>query len=200
MNPMAARVFLTGEAREDFLGSEVDMLYKANDLIPEPLFIQTKDMTVRMARFRPEEVWRCFSPELLIGLCRDECIRFGLEDLELEEFDFYKSLIRYLRDRKDGKPCIPVPFKEDAETCYQVLYFGALYLFDKPGYMAVPVEKHFCRRETEEFLKTIRFRELNDDEAAEWNEIQDAGMMKDALTNQEIEFLVSLHDRDLGRR
>jgi hypothetical protein len=196
--PQGGQVFLTGEVREDLIGEEeADKLYRYNDTLPEPLFIQTRDMTTRMTRFRPEEVWRCFDPDYLIGYVEEACRRLGIGPIPMEEFDFYRSLMRFLREQKEGKPCIPIATQEQKDMCYQVVYFGALYLFDKPGYMGVPVETHFCLQQTENFLKRIRFRELTGEEAEEYQEVKKDGEHTDALTNKELDFLLALHDSGL---
>ena len=78
-NKVAARVFVTGEVHEDYIGdAAVRLLVNINDVFyemgagREPLFVETREGTVRMARFAPEFVWRCFDPDTLTTLITDE--------------------------------------------------------------------------------------------------------------------------------
>ena len=77
-NRAAARIFVTGEVSENYVGEvAVNCLLASNDTCyengagEEPLFVQTRNDTVRMTRFDPEFVWRCFHPDTLVGLVDD---------------------------------------------------------------------------------------------------------------------------------
>jgi hypothetical protein len=200
------RVFVTGEAREEYLGCEAaDMLWRMNDRTkehgenPEPLFIRTREGTVRMARFNPEEVWRCFHPDKLVAAVEEESARLGREPVKIDEFDFYRSFVLELIRETNFQASTVIVGKDDGVGCYQAVYMGALLLFNKPGYMDVPVEKHFCLKATEEFVKNMRFRALNRFEEEEYQEVLEAGKNADALTNSEITFLLKLYENGMGR-
>ena len=84
-NPVAARIFVTGEASEDYLGEaatrllvNVNDVYYKNKAATAPLFVQTRQDTVRMTRFDPDVVWRCFSPDTLVKLVEAETDRLGV--------------------------------------------------------------------------------------------------------------------------
>ena len=85
-NKTAARIFVTGEVAEEYIGeAAVRLLININDVLyqneasSEPLFVQTRADTVRMARFDPAFVWRCFHPETLVDLAGCEAGRLGVE-------------------------------------------------------------------------------------------------------------------------
>jgi hypothetical protein len=198
--PQSAGVFVAGEVREDHIGEEAALtLYKANDALPEPLFIQTRQKTVRMARFKPEEVWRCFHPDILVKLVAEESRRLGAPFVPLDVFDYYESFALLLRRDMKDRPCFPIAPKEHPDVCYHVMYLGALLLLGKPNYMGVPVAAHFALKEAEEFLATVDFRILNYFELKEFEEVRAAGRDAKALTNGEIAFLLKLHDNDIFR-
>ena len=51
-NPVAARIFVSGEVHEDYIGDMAStLLFAANETLKEPLFIQTKALTIQMTRF-----------------------------------------------------------------------------------------------------------------------------------------------------
>jgi hypothetical protein len=201
----AIRLFVTGEAREDYLGKQnAEMFEYSNALLEkhgttEPLFIRTRDNTVRMARFCPDEVWRCIHADKLVKAVKEESDRLGIKPVTMHEFDFYRSLGLDLMRKTTFYPGTVIAQRDDPDYKYQVMYMGALLLFNKPGYRAVPVEKHFCLKETEDFCKGMNIRVLNTFERNEYEEVLEAGKDIDALTNAEIALLDKLYNNDVHR-
>jgi hypothetical protein len=178
----AARIFLTGEVREDYIGSKAAlMLYAINDMLDEPLFIQTRWGTAHMERFDPEVVWRCFHPDLLMELQCAEEERLALDPVRLDIFDFYQSFAA------SKKGMFPVPYEEPIwdlnkeEVFYQVLYLGSILLYGKGGYARVPVAQHFAGREAEQFMRNIRYEKIGDVPKGSYNE--------------ELKFMMRLYDK-----
>jgi hypothetical protein len=193
--PEGARILVTGEARIDYLGKDALLTFSlANNILPEPLFVQTQEGTVRMTRFQPEAVWRCFHPNILMRLVQEESERLRRELVPMEEFDFYRSLILNIRQNLRNEPCMPEPGGMNAEEKYQTIYLGALVLFDKPWYMDVPVASHFALADAERFLAGTRFRPLNLFEANQWEKAKADGEGKTRLTTQELEFLEQMYE------
>jgi hypothetical protein len=210
-NPVAARIFLTGEVHEDYIGQPAALLlYSINDAIDgsmkghdgtyieEPLFIQTKAMTVQMARFEPEAVWRCCGMDFIKKLHAEEEKRLDME-IRLDEPDFYQSLISTVK-ADCGEYIFPVVKQYGSlDTFYNIMYLAALILYGKPGYMAVPVSQHFALPETAGFLKNVEYRPLTKAEQKEVIELREKHSVVRGLTNPELNFLVGLYDRDKGR-
>jgi hypothetical protein len=105
-NRTAARIFVTGEAAESYIGEaaarlliNVNDVYYENRAGAEPLFVQTRNDTVRMARFDPVFVWRCLHPDMVVGLVRDEAVRLGvdMDPWEMDYFDFYQNMVAALK-------------------------------------------------------------------------------------------------------
>jgi hypothetical protein len=207
-NPVASRIFLTGEVHEDSIGEAASMLLTSiNDVIDgamkghdgkyieEPLFVQTKQGTIQMARFEPEVVWRTFHPDLLQQIQGEEEKRLGVE-VQLDEFDFYQSLISTFK-AKYGEYILPVV--EDysgPDVFYNVMYLGALLLYGKPGYMAVPVSQHFALPESADFIRSVKFRPLAKVEKAKIVELRERHKVVQGLTNPELHLLLDLYDAD----
>jgi hypothetical protein len=85
-NRAAARIFVTGEVSETCLGERavehllsINEVYYENGAVEEPLFTETRDDTIRMTRFDPDFVWRCFHPDILTELFKKEIARLGVE-------------------------------------------------------------------------------------------------------------------------
>jgi len=194
-NMISSRIFVTGEVYEEELGTIASsLLYAANDMLDEPLFVQTKEGTIQMARFDTEKVWRCFHPEKVEALVRSECARLGLPQIPIDEWDFYASMIGYLKIQY-GEVTVPFTEKKDLDSFYQTVYLGCLWLFEKPGYMAVPVSRHFALPESEEWMKNqFKIRPLRGQEMAELKEIKEKYGSIKGITNVELNFLLKLHD------
>lgn len=195
-NPIAARIFVTGEVHEDAIGSiAASLLYSSNDILSEPLFVQTKDATIQMSRFDPAEVWKCFDPKILECLLKVESERLGVGSVALDEWDFYASMISTLQ-LSHGSVSVPVlPDNKRLDAYYQAMYLGCLWLYGKGGYMAVPVSRHFALPETVSYLRhDFTLRVLNEREMNEVVNLQGKyGTVAD-ITNPELNFLIKLFD------
>ena len=196
-NPVAARVFVTGEVYEDYLGDiAAGLLYAANDAADEPLFVQTKDMTVQMTRFDPQKVWKCFNYQVLEDLLKAEEERLGMENIALDEWDFYASMIASLQ-MDYGGVSVPVTKKKDFNTFYQVMYLGCLWLYGKAGYMSVHASRHFALPETALFLQNnFSLRALTETEMDELEILRKKYQNISGITNSELNFLLKLINSD----
>jgi hypothetical protein len=112
----ASRIFVTGEVHGSYIGeAAVRLLININNVLytngvsQEPLFVETKDDTVRMTRFDPAFVWRCFQPDTLVALAIDEAARLGvkMDPLAMYHFDFYESMIDVLKTER-GEYVVPI--------------------------------------------------------------------------------------------
>jgi hypothetical protein len=152
-----------------------------------------------MARFEPETVWKTLNPDLLQQIHREEEKRLGHE-VQLDEFDFYQSLILTFKATY-GEYIFPVVENYgDLEVFYNAMYLGALLLYGKPGYMAVPVSQHFALPENTEFIQAVKFRQLSRVEKAKIVELREKHKVVQGLTNPELNFLLNLYDADAGKR
>jgi hypothetical protein len=199
----AARIFVTGEVTEDYIGDaatqllvNVNDVYYKNHAGVEPLFINTRTSTVRMARFDPAFVWRCFHPDILVGLIQEEAARLGvdMDPWNMEYFDFYQNMVAAMKATY-GEDIILIKARSDTEDYYHGVYLACLILFGKPGYMDVLVAEHFAQPEAADFLRGAIFLQLNE---AERHALE--GLRKDysaiqALTNPEMHFVVDLYER-----
>ena len=192
-NPAASRIFITGELHEDQLGDiATPFLYASNDAVPDPLFVQTKDLTVQMARFDPKEVWQCLSSKEFGELLNKEEDRLGLARncVIMDEYDFYASMIASLQ-KEHGRVSVPITEKKDLTSFYNVMYFGCLWLYEKPGYMAVPVSRHFALKETVLFMKhDFLFRVLTPKELGELTKVREQYKNVEGITNTELNTLM----------
>jgi hypothetical protein len=192
----AAQIFMTGEIYGKRLTSEEEgLLMAANEMTRGPLFVRTKVGTVRMRRFDPAVVWKLIDPDVVERLFEREGARFGLTGLRLDEWDFCYSVIQYIKIQF-GDFHIPLAADRSLEAFYQAMYLSALILFEKPGYMAVPVSQHFALPETEEAFKTMHHRALKVEEVDRLLELQKQFGEVDGLTNGELRFLLDLYDTD----
>jgi hypothetical protein len=200
-NLIASRILVTGEVHEGYIGDMAEaLLMSSNDMQGEPLFVRTRVDTIQMARFEPEVVWRLFHPDIVMKLVGEEDARLGF-DVCLDEPDYYQSLIRTLvADGEIDKFLFPVaPKYGSLDTFYQIMYLGCLLLFEKPGYMAVPVSQHFALPETVDFMHQVQYRELSLDEMMECVALSDKFQGIQGITNPELNFLVKLYDADAKR-
>jgi hypothetical protein len=210
-NKIASRIFMTGEVHEDYIGQPASLLlYSINDALDgsvkgfvgndyeEQLFVQTREGTVQMTRFEPEQVWKLFHPDLLQQIQEEEEKRLGIE-VQLDEFDFYQSLVLTLK-AEHGEYVFPTVEKYGSpDTFYNIIYLGALLLYGKPGYMAVPVSQHFALPENVGFIREAKFRKLTKVEQAKAIELREKHKVVRGLTNPELNFLVNLYDMDEKR-
>lgn len=195
---VAAQIFVTGAVREEELGTIASsVLYASNDVVAEPLFIQTREMLVVMDRFDPKEVWTSFDPKILEKLINDKQKRMGVKPFPVNDWDFYGSFFDDLKLRH-GEFSIPCTEKQDLDSFYQITYAGCLWCFDKPGYMAVPVAQHFALAETEEWYKNdFNTRVLNEMEVREMQMLQGKYKNVQGITNDELDFILKLHKAGL---
>jgi hypothetical protein len=199
---VAARIFVTGEVAESYIGDAAtrllvnsnDTLYQ-NGVSQEPLFIQTKDDTIRMARFDPRFVWHCFHPDILVDLVQAEIDRLGvtMDPWKMEYFDFYQNMVAAIKEAVNGDAVAMVQKRDDIDSFYHGVYLSCLLLFGKPGYMDIPVAEHFAQEDAAVFLQSVDVFRLN--EAAQEKLIklrEEYGHIK-ALTNPEMHFIVDLY-------
>jgi hypothetical protein len=196
----AAQIFVTGELWAGRLGELDDsLLFASNDMLcdkgGEPLFELTKQGTIHMTRFDSREVWSLWKDrdvDMLQELINKEASRFGVENLDVGEWDFYRCLVEHL-DGPHGVLRMPIPHAPDLEAYYQAMYLAALLLFGKDGYMAVPVSRHFALPETGEYIsKHVRYRFLTVPESDRCLELLGQYQDKRFLTNKELDFLADL--------
>jgi hypothetical protein len=201
-NRVAARIFVTGEAAESCIGDaatrlliNVNDVYYENNAGAEPLFINTRDDTVRMTRFDPRAVWRCFHPDILVKLVQDEIDRLGvdMDPWQMDYFDFYQNMVAALKDTH-GEAVAAVKKGAGIDGFYHGVYLSCLLLFGKPGYMDVPVAGHFAQKEAADFLRGAEFFQLNETERKKLEGLrEDYGSIR-ALTNPEMSFVVDLYE------
>jgi len=205
---MASRIFVTGEVHESYVGdAALRLLININNVLytngasQEPLFVETKYGTVRMTRFNPAFVWRCFHPDIFVALAIDEAARLGvkMDPLAMDHFDFYESMIAALKKEK-GEYLFPIVQKGgDIDSYNNAVYLSCLLLFEKPGYMDVPVAQHFADQSAETQLKYAEYRELNVAQQKELIKLRKQYAHIQALTNPELDFIVSLYEGEVKK-
>jgi hypothetical protein len=204
-NLVAARIFVTGEASEEYLGEaatrllvNVNDVYYKNKAATAPLFVQTRQDTVRMTRFDPEFVWRCFSPDILVKLVEAEADRLGVEmdPWKMDYFDFYQSMIASLK-LKTGDAVAAVKSGSSLDDFYNAVYLSCLLLFGKPGYMDVPVAEHFAQASAAGYLRNATAFKLNDAARKKLTDLRQEYGEIDALTNPEMHFVLDLYQEAL---
>jgi hypothetical protein len=194
----AARIFITGEINGGRVSEEDErLLFASNnalvDLGGDPLFELTRDVTIRMCRFNPPAVRDALPKGLVDALVARESERYGFEGLPFGEAGFHYELIKALRARY-GDLKVRVTQRRGFEAFYQSMYFAALYLFGKPGYMGVPVSRHFALEETDNFFDDAGagFRPLTREETDVLRVIRERAGHTRLLTNREIDYLAGL--------
>jgi hypothetical protein len=204
-NRSAARIFVTGEALEGYIGeAAVRLLIAVNDVYYEngagcePLFINTRNGAVRMARFDPKFVWRCFHPDILVGLVQDEIDRLGvdMDPLKMDYFDFYQNMAAAMKAAY-GDAVAVAKKRSRIDDFYQGMYLSCLLLFGKPGYMGVPVAEHFAQRDAVDFIQYMEMLRLSDAETQELERLRKEYGSVQALTNPEMHFVVDIYERAL---
>jgi len=201
-NKMAARIFVTGEVHEDYIGeAAVKLLININDTLyengasQEPLFIETRSNTIRMTRFDPEVVWKCFDPDTLVSLVTFEISRLHIimDPWAMDHFDFYESMIAAIKEEK-GDYWLPTVFKgSDINIYYNAVYLSALLLFGKPGYMDVPIAEHFAYPPNANFLGNTEWNILNEAQRVEVEKLRKEYEKIQGLTNPELKFIIDLY-------
>jgi hypothetical protein len=196
-NRKAGQILVVGEINTGRLEkAEEDILFASNDMLTEPLFVLTNAGTIQMARFEAKKVWPLADDALIEELVGNEAERFGLRDqLELVEFDFCRSVIQYIKIQY-GEMQTPATKEKDLGAFYQTMYLSALFLLDKPGYMTVPVSRHFALQETADYFcnRKMWFRSLTSGESDALFALREKYGVFDGLSNKELQFLVRLYD------
>jgi hypothetical protein len=173
----------------------VNDVYYKNKAATAPLFIQTRQDTVRMTRFDPEFVWRCFSPSTLVKLVESEAYRLGVEmdPWKMDYFDFYQSMIASLK-LKTGDAVAIVNLGSSMDDFYNAVYLSCLLLFGKPGYMDVPVAEHFAQTSAAGYLRDATVFKLNDAAQKKLTDLRQEYGELEALTNPEMSFVLDLYE------
>jgi hypothetical protein len=204
-NLPAARIFVTGEVSEDYIGGiavrhllSINDVYYENGAGAEPLFVQTRNGTIRTARFDPAFVWRCFHPDVLVKLVRAEIDRLGIDmdPWKMDYFDFYQNMVAALK-AAHGEDAVMVRRGGGVEGFYRGVYLSCLILFGKPGYMDVPAAEHFAPREAADFLKNAEAVRLNGAERIKLEALRKEYGGIRSLTNPEMHFVVDIFERAL---
>jgi hypothetical protein len=201
-NRLASRIFVTGEASEDYLGDlavrhllSINDVYYENQAGCEPLFVRTRNDAIRMARFDPEMVWRSFHPDILVGLVQDEIDRLGvdMDPWKMDYFDFYQNMVAAMKETH-GEAVAVVKTGTGIDDFYHGIYLSCLLLFGKPGYMDVPVAEHFAQKDAADFLRGAGIFQLNEPERKKLEGLRnDYGNIR-SLTNPEMSFVVDLYE------
>jgi hypothetical protein len=201
-NRVAARIFVTGEVAEDYIGDaatrllvHINDVYYGNNAGAEPLFVNTRSGTVRMTRFDPRFVWRCLHPDILIGLVQDEIDRLGvkMDPWKMDYYDFYQTMTAAIKDTAGGDAVAMV--REDSlDDFYHGVYLSCLLLFGKPGYMDVPVAEHFAQKEAADFVREAKVYRLNDGAVEKLEKLRKEYGGIRSLTNPEMSFVVDLYE------
>jgi hypothetical protein len=201
-NRVASRIFVTGEVAEGYIGDaamrlllNINDVYYKNKAGCEPLFINTRNGTVRMTRFDPEVVWQCFHPDILVDLVQDEIDRLGvgMYPWKLDYFDFYQSMVATMKGAC-GEAVAAVKKGSDIDDFYHGVYLSCLLLFGKPGYMDVPVAGHFAQKEAAEFLRSAEIFQLNEGRRKKLEALRKEYGSIQSLTNPEMHFVVDLYE------
>jgi hypothetical protein len=202
-NRVASRIFVTGEVTEDYIGEAATrLLVNVNDVYykhnagAEPLFIQTRANTIRMTRFDPEFVWRCFSPDVLVELVQAEIDRIGvaMDPWKMDYFDFYQNMVAAIKETARGEAVAMVQKSKSIDSFYHGVYLSCLLLFGKPGYMGVPVAEHFAGPESAEFLRGAEVYRLNEAAREKLAKLREEYGNIRSLTNPEMHFVVDLYE------
>jgi hypothetical protein len=198
-NPVAARIFVTSEVAEEYIGDaatrlllSVNDVYYQNKAGAEPLFVQTRNGTIRMTRFDPAFVWRCLHPDTLVTLVQAEIDRLGvdMDPWKMDYFDFYQNMVAAMKDTHGE--AVAVKKGSGIDDFYHGVYLSCLLLFGKPGYMDVPVAEHFAQKEAVDFLRDAEFFNLDKRDRKKLETLwEEYGTIR-ALTNPEMGFVTDL--------
>jgi hypothetical protein len=202
-NRPAARIFITGEVLESYVGDPAARyLLSANDVYyengagKEPLFVRTRNGTIRMTRFDPRFVWQCFHPDILVELVQDEIDRLGVNmDLwKMDYYDFYQNMVVEIREAAQGEAAVMVKEESGIDGFYHAIYLSCLLLFGKPGYMDVPIAGHFAQKEAADFLRNADVFRLNEPALKKLEELRKEYGGIRSLTNPELRFIFDLYE------
>jgi hypothetical protein len=206
---VASRIFVTGEVHHDYIGEAAyRTLINYNDVLckkemeSEPLFVYTKENTIRMVRFDPNITWRCMHPELFARLVGEEYKRLGVnaDPYMMDYFDFYESMIAEIKADK-GDFILPIiPKGANLEYYYSAMYLSCLLLFGKPNYMDIPVAAYFSTQSGEAHLKYAEYRKLNKEQTEKVKKLREEYGRIQAITNYEMLFIVSIFAEEKSRK
>ncbi|MCL2834617.1 MAG: hypothetical protein FWD78_15720 [Treponema sp.] len=197
---MVSRIFVTGEVHQDYVGEKVSrQLLSLNGLntdfdVPiEPLFVETRNNTVRMVRFDPKMVWREVKPEIFEDLFYAEAERLGLDmgPEHIEYPDFYENMVYYLH-LKYGPFTVPVIKEKTVDEFNKAAYLTCLLLYGKPGYLDVPAARHFADPDAARYMQTTKYRQLEKAEQVKLRTMLDTYGSIRGLTNLEMSFALEV--------
>jgi hypothetical protein len=171
----------------------INDVYYENGAGAEPLFVQARNGTIRMARFDPAFVWRCLGPDTLVKLVQDEIKRLGvdMDPWKMDYFDFYQNMIAAMK-AVHGEDIAAVRKEDSINNFYHGVYLSCLLLFGKSGYMDVPVAEHFAQKEAADFLRNAGIFQLNGSEREKLEGLRKKYGSIRSLTNPEMSFVVDL--------
>jgi hypothetical protein len=202
-NLTASRIFVTGEVHENYIGDDaVRLLVSVNDTLHEngvehePLFVQTNYNTIRMVRFDPAVVWRCFHPDTLVQLVEEEANRLHvpMDPRGIECFDFYEEMVRVIQN-KIGRG-VPVAWKDsNLDAYYSVVYLSCLLVFGKPGYLDLSVAQYFAQPIVADFMAKVDYWLPGASVLNELEDLRQKYCKIKLLTNSELNAVVSLYER-----
>ena len=174
-NMVASRIFLTGEVDIEYIGEmsanqliEIDRVNIDFEDKRNPLFIETREGTIRMSRFDPLFIYKCFTPDNFRRVVNDESTRLGINMTADEMFrdDYYEAVVDHIKE-KNGEWIVPILRSNNNEEFYQAMYLACLLIHEKPCYMGVHIATHFAAPETAEYLSYVQYRNLSDNEIDE---------------------------------
>jgi hypothetical protein len=167
-SPEWARVLLYGETRSGS-AEENAVLLRYKDSLPNALFIETADQTVRMIRYNNAVVRLLVPNELYMRAWKREEAFLGLSGLD-DSLDLIHAVMVHFWNRSEEKLCFPfqrfgAPRPSWREDDFNIAYFGGFILFKKSQYMDVPLSRFFAGL-PQDWLGNLGLRKLDDQEAS----------------------------------
>jgi hypothetical protein len=160
------RLALSGEIPIDVLGTEdcskllsLEEVWTSKCENP-PLFIITRDATLKMLRFDPQQLWQLLPQEYINQAARLELTRLSVkEPVTVTDCDFYRSVVRYwARKYPECAVCA------DSSYGWYRQYLTMLLLLEKPGLNDVSVGRFFALGKTEQMLRNMVFKPLSEEQ------------------------------------
>ncbi|MDR2794089.1 MAG: hypothetical protein LBB61_10590 [Treponema sp.] len=132
----------------------------------------------------------------MIEAVQEEVKRLGVEmdPWKMGYFDFYRNMIAAMKETY-GDTVIMMKVGSDVEDFYQGMYLACLLLFEKPGYMDVPVAAHFAQKEAVRFLRSAIYIPLDKEDMEKLEALRDAYGGIEILTNPEMKFVLSIYEK-----
>jgi hypothetical protein len=113
----------------------------------------------------------------------------------MDVFDFYGEMARVIKNKVGDS--IPIVWKgNDIDMFYSAVYLSCLLLLGKPGYLDIPVAQYFAQDKAAAFMKAVGYRKLAADELGRLEGLRKNYGHIQALTNPELNFIVSLYERE----